>query len=58
LDSGKSAEPTTIDFKSPEISPPPRGFELPHAAVISASTAARIARLNLRVLDIPTVLSA
>jgi hypothetical protein len=33
-------------------------LELPHAAVISASTVARIARLDLRVLDMPNVLSA
>src|ERR1700730_9399908 len=46
LDSGKSAEPTTIDFRSPEADPPPSGLELPHAAVISASTATRIARLR------------
>src|SRR3977135_3459535 len=48
LDWGKSAEPTTIDFRSPEADPPPSGLELPHAAVISASTAARIARLRWR----------
>src|SRR5262245_28346392 len=46
FDSGKSAEPTTIDLRSPEADPPPSGLELPHAAVISASTAARIARLR------------
>src|SRR6185312_144599 len=46
LDSGKSAEPTTIDLRSPEADPPPSGLELPHAAVITASTAARIARLR------------
>src|SRR3981189_1536895 len=48
LDSGKSAEPTTIDWRSPEAEPPPSGLELPHAAVIGAGTAARIARLLWR----------
>src|SRR5438874_2415650 len=33
LDSGKSAEPTMIDLRSPETAPPPSGLELPHAAV-------------------------
>ncbi len=62
FDSVKSAEPTLIDLRSPEISPPPSGLELPQAAVIRAKTAARIARCHLRVfdipLDIPNVLSA
>src|SRR3954465_12004462 len=55
FDSVKSAEPTVIDFRSPDISPPPRGLELPHAGsitVISANTATRTARLHRRVLDI------
>ena len=42
----KSAEPTTIDLRSPEAAPPPSGLELPHAAVISASKATRTARLR------------
>src|SRR6185436_9755139 len=46
FDSGKSAEPTTIDLRSPEADPPPSGLELPHAAVTSASTVTRIARLR------------
>src|SRR5215208_575650 len=58
FDSVKSAEPTVIDLRSPDISPPPSGLELPHPAVISASTAATTARIGLRVLDIPNVLSA
>src|SRR5262245_57192231 len=61
LDSVKSAEPTLIDFRSPEISPPPSGFELPQAAVTRAKTAASRARYHLLVfgiaLDIPNVLS-
>ena len=51
----KSADPTAIDFRSPDISPPPSGLELPQAAeidVIRASRAARIARFHFRVLDI------
>jgi hypothetical protein len=58
FDSGKSAEPTMIDLRSPDTDPPPSGFELPQAAVISANMVARIARLDLRVLDITKVLSA
>src|SRR4029079_14278281 len=58
LDSGKSAEPTTIDLRSPEADPPPRGLELPHAAAIRAIAAATTARTDLRVLDIPNVLPA
>src|SRR6476646_356468 len=34
FDSGKSADPTTTDFKSPEALPPPSGLELPHAAAV------------------------
>src|SRR6476620_11386004 len=49
----KSAEPTLIDLRSPEISPPPNGLELPQAAVIRANSAARIASCHLRVFDIP-----
>src|SRR5215212_2965437 len=62
FDSVKSAEPTLIDLRSPEISPPPSGFELPHAVASRANTAARTARQLFGVfdipLDIPNVLSA
>src|SRR4051812_42448842 len=62
FDSVKSAEPTLIDLRSPEISPPPSGLELPQAAVTNARTAATSARYHLCVLvlplDIPNVLSA
>src|SRR6476469_5668267 len=62
FDSVKSAEPTLIDFRSPEISPPPSGFELPQPEATRAKTAARTARDHLCVfdipLDIPNVLSA
>src|SRR5258705_6120089 len=59
FDSVKSAEPTAIDFRSPDISPPPSGLKLPHAGsitVISPNTAARTARLRLRAIDIRKVL--
>src|SRR6476659_10867693 len=54
----KSADPTLIDLRSPEISPPPSGLELPHAAVMRTIKAARKPRCHLRVIDIPRVLSA
>src|ERR1700710_121823 len=47
LDSGKSAEPTAIDLRSPDISPPPSGLELPQAAVMRARAVASTARLLL-----------
>jgi hypothetical protein len=53
FDSVKSAEPTLIDLRSPEISPPPNGLELPQAAVTNARTAVTSARYRLRVFDIP-----
>src|SRR6478672_5245573 len=40
LDSGKSAEPTLIDFRSPEISPLPSGLALPQAVARKAISAA------------------
>src|SRR6476661_7580855 len=50
-----------IDFRSPEISPPPSGFELPQAAVTRTNIAAKSARHLLLVfgiaIDIPNVLS-
>src|SRR6476620_9420729 len=46
------------DLRSPEISPPTSGLELPHAAVMRTIKAARKPRCHLRVFDIPRVLSA
>ena len=53
IDSGKSAEPTTTDFRSPEAAPPPSGLELPQPAegnVTASAIAASTRRTHRRLI--------